>query len=359
MRKSNQLGVARNTSLAVIAIIIVIAAAALAITYAPQPEPVTLTRTATTTQIQDLVHIKWIHPDIPSPFESVSTFAMNDLLPDLGVIPEEVYIGAPPLVTRAIVAGEADVGRNSLGQVLSAIDAGADISIIGIGRIRYPFMAISQPGLTLNDLEGTDVAVFRPKAFGEYYIRRLMSQAGADADTVNYLGIGGSEARVPVLLEGKISATYTDQMTYFQIKLENPDAPMQILAEPPTDITYQVFYARTEWVNQNPETVQKIVTALIEAQRWFLEDKARWIEWTSTTFPYTYSPELLDTLYNRWVELEQYDVNMGVERVKSMFEPTITFSLQQEQISRRYTWDEIYGTAEQIINKSLDEIGRK
>ena len=345
MRKSSQLGLARNTSLAVTVIIIVIAAAALAITYAPQPAP--------------LVHIKWIHPDIPSPFESVSTYAMNEILPEMGIIPEEVYIGAPPLVTMAIVAGEADIGRNSLGMVLSAVDAGADLTIIGIGRMRFPFMAVSQPGLTLNDLEGTDVAVFRPGAFGEFYFRRLMSEAGADGDKINYLGIGGSETRVPVLLEGKISATYTDQMTYYQIKLENPDAPMEILAPPPTDITYQVFFARTEWVNQNPEIVQKVVTSLIQSQRWFLEDKDRWVEWTSLTFPYTYSPDLLSKLYDRWIELEQYDVNMGVERVKSMFEPTITFSLQQEQISKRYTWDEIYGDAVKLINKSLDEIGRK
>jgi NitT/TauT family transport system substrate-binding protein len=112
--------------------------------------------------------------------------------------------------TRAVVAGQADIGWVDGTSSLQARAAGARIQAISGFAHRLDYVIVGDKDIgSLKQLEGKRFAV-ATLGGGTYIIPRLMmEQAGADPDRAQWVAIGNSAARAQAMIAGTVDATIT------------------------------------------------------------------------------------------------------------------------------------------------------
>ncbi|WP_197918982.1 ABC transporter substrate-binding protein [Thiosulfatihalobacter marinus] len=135
--------------------------------------------------------------------------AINEILPELGE-PAAAWERVPKLqtITQSILSGQTEVGAGDAISTLRAVEAGADLKIIGNAFMHTSlvFVVNGDKVDTLKDLEKDDVtiAVNSKGDFTHVMVVGPATQAGVDMDKVNVIKMGGSGNRFRALLAGKV-----------------------------------------------------------------------------------------------------------------------------------------------------------
>ena len=137
--------------------------------------------------------------------------ALNELLPDLGYgQPQIDRISRLETITQSILTGSAEVGSGDAISVLRAVQAGADLKIIGncFMNTDLVFVANAETVKTDRDLEkpSVSVAVNSIGDFTHVILVKPLEKRGIDIKKVNVIAIGGSGTRLRALVAGKIDA---------------------------------------------------------------------------------------------------------------------------------------------------------
>src|SRR3974390_2667105 len=137
--------------------------------------------------------------------------ALNEILPSLGYgQPQIDRISRLATITQAILSGSAEVGSGDAISVLRAVQAGADLKIIGncFMNTDLVFVANSETIKTDKDLEKSTVtvAVNSIGDFTQVILVRPLEKRGIDIKKVNVIAMGGSGSRLRALVAGKIDA---------------------------------------------------------------------------------------------------------------------------------------------------------
>lgn len=138
--------------------------------------------------------------------------AVRDLLPAMpGYAPPRIVrLDQIRTLTQTLIAGAAEVGETDPITVLSAVEAGADLKIIGYFYLNTSlvFVANAERVREFRDLERPDVTV---AVNGKGDVTHVMLagpllRRGVDLRRVNVIEIGGSGARMRALLAKRVDA---------------------------------------------------------------------------------------------------------------------------------------------------------
>ena len=136
--------------------------------------------------------------------------AVYDLLPGMGYATTMQRMDQIRLVTQTMVAGAADVGETDPITVMSAVEAGADLKIVGIlyNSTSLVFVANADKVRDFKDLENPAniVAVNGKGDITEVMLVGPLLKRGIDYSKVSIVEIGGSGARMQALLSGRVAA---------------------------------------------------------------------------------------------------------------------------------------------------------
>jgi NitT/TauT family transport system substrate-binding protein len=137
--------------------------------------------------------------------------ALNEMLPGLGYTQPQIdRISRLETITQSILTGSADIGGGDAISVLRAVQAGADLKIIGNCFINTSlvFVANSETVKVDRDLEkpNVSVAVNSIGDFTHVMLMRPLEKRGIDIKKVNVIAMGGSGTRLRALVAGKIDA---------------------------------------------------------------------------------------------------------------------------------------------------------
>ncbi len=159
--------------------------------------------------------------------------AINEILVELGQ-PAAEWERVPKLqtITQSILSGQVDVGAGDAISTLRAVEAGADLKIIGNAFMHTSLVfvvnadKIAEP----KDLEKSDVtiAVNSKGDFTHVMVVGPMTAKGVDMDKVNLITMGGSGSRMRALIAGKVDgvplhfdqAAELAQMGNFKVLIE-------------------------------------------------------------------------------------------------------------------------------------------
>ena len=135
--------------------------------------------------------------------------ALNEMLPGLGYSQPQIdRISKLETITQSILTGSAEVGSGDAISVLRAVQAGADLKIIGncFMNTSLVFVANSQTVKTDRDLEkpNVTVAVNSLGDFTHVMLIRPLEKRGIDIKKLNVIAMGGSGTRLRALVAGKI-----------------------------------------------------------------------------------------------------------------------------------------------------------
>ena len=135
--------------------------------------------------------------------------AMNEILPSMGYgVPEWERVKKLQTITQSILAGSVEIGAGDAISTLRAVEAGADLKIIGNAFMHTSLVfvvngdKIQKP----EDLYKDDVtlAVNSKGDFTHVMVVGPMSKRGIDMEKVNVIKMGGSGTRMRALLAGKV-----------------------------------------------------------------------------------------------------------------------------------------------------------
>lgn len=182
---------------------------------------------------------------------------------------------------QALMGGSADVVTGAYEHTIRMQVKGQDIrAVIELGRFPAIVLAVkaslADQIKTPGDLKGRNIGVTAPGSSTNNFVNYLLSKDGVAPDEVSIIGVGAGSTAIAGMKRGEIDAI--SNLDPVITTLER-DGDIVILADSRTEegmldifgsstLPAAVLYAKGDFIEQNPNTVQALVNAFYKALRW-------------------------------------------------------------------------------------------
>ncbi len=182
---------------------------------------------------------------------------------------------------QAVIGGSADVVSGYYDHCVNLAAKGQALQSFVVYD-RYPGMVLAvspeaKDIKSIKDLAGKAVGVSAPGSSTDFFLKYLLAKNGLDPASASVVGIGLAATAVAAMEHGKVQAAVMldPAATLMQNKFKDG---FRILADTRTQKdTLDVFggeypggslYTRTEWIQKNEATVQKLTNAIMATLKW-------------------------------------------------------------------------------------------
>jgi NitT/TauT family transport system substrate-binding protein len=179
---------------------------------------------------------------------------------------------------QALVGGSADVVTGAYEHTIRMQAKGQDIrAVIELGR--FPGIVVGvrkeRSYRSAADLKGLKIGVSAPGSSTNFFVMYLMSKAGLKPTDAAYIGVGIGPSAVAAIKKGEIDAiSNLDPMI---TRLEQ-DGDIKVVVDSRTEEGTRaifggsnpaaVLYARQDFIEKNPNTMQALVNAFYKTLQW-------------------------------------------------------------------------------------------
>jgi NitT/TauT family transport system substrate-binding protein len=186
--------------------------------------------------------------------------------------------GSKPL--EALVAGSSDIGCGAYEHTLYMAAKGIAIKAIALQANSFGLVVGIQKDKAssyhdLKDFKGMKVGVTGPGSASHAGLKMLLAKAGMTDNDISVIGIGGGAAAVAAVKTGRVDAVANFDPA---ISLLQRDGAIKTILdtrhEKDLDYLYggpfaaSAFYAKAQFIADNPKTVQAFVNAVHAALAW-------------------------------------------------------------------------------------------
>lgn len=177
-----------------------------------------------------------------------------------------------------VFAGEAQFGLRGVEMALMSTEAGQNCKILYSTTAHYPYQLIGANAdfNSVESLRGQVIAGGQgPASAPQAFSHAVLKQAGMTGEDASVISMASS-GYVAAIKNGEIQAAVSTNPWASKTLLENggtvivdgaDEAAMEALMGSRTYELFMVF-ATDDYIKYNPETVQKVVTAMARASRW-------------------------------------------------------------------------------------------
>ncbi len=188
---------------------------------------------------------------------------------------------------QALVGGSVDVVTGAYEHTIRMQAKGQAIrAVIELGRFPWHRAGRAQGesgGLQVSRRpEGAKIGVSAPGSSTNFFVMYLMSKAGLKPADASYIGVGIGPSAVAAMKKGEIDAI--SNLDPMMTKLEQ-DGDIKVVADTPKrEGTARIFggsnpaavlYARQDFIDKNPNTMQALVNAFHKTLKWLEQGDAR------------------------------------------------------------------------------------
>jgi NitT/TauT family transport system substrate-binding protein len=191
-----------------------------------------------------------------------------------GLQTELIFIASSSQGMPALLSGQIPIYSGSLETAAQAAAAGADLIVLASSEPTQ-YKLIVQPGIkSATDLKGKKVGIDRVGGASYYATRRMLAKLGLKPDDVEYMQVvGGGNQRVAAFRSGILSAVASTVERF-----ERAGIPYNALADA-TEMGIRIignaYITTVAFRDQNRDTVQRFITALVEGTQWVKNPKNR------------------------------------------------------------------------------------
>ncbi|SET58945.1 NitT/TauT family transport system substrate-binding protein [Natronincola peptidivorans] len=231
-------------------------------------------QTVESNELQKVVITEPIRSDLWAPIylaQTLGFFAEEGIEADFQTI-----TGGDP--GAPVLAGEADFGLRGVDMPMMVTEAGQDVKILVSTTQRFPFTFIGQGPefTTIESLKGQVVAGSTPSGSPTSWVKAAVANAGLDPEQDIEVPMVSAPGYVAAMSNGDIAACAG--LTGYQTEMllenggvmlvdgRNPKAFKEIMGS--EDYQMYIMFATDKYIEENPETVQSVVTAVAKAIQW-------------------------------------------------------------------------------------------
>jgi len=179
---------------------------------------------------------------------------------------------------QALVGGSIDVVTGAYEHTIRMQAKGQPIkAVIELGRFPGIVVAVRKDKAykSAADLKGMKIGVTAPGSSTNFFVMYLMSKAGLKPEDASYIGVGIGPSAVAAIKKGELDAL--SNLDPVMTKLEQ-DGDIKIVADSRTEEGTRaifggsnpaaVLYARQDFIEKNPNTMQALVNAFYKTLKW-------------------------------------------------------------------------------------------
>lgn len=160
-------------------------------------------------------------------------------------------------------------------------------------------------------IKGAKIGITSPGSSSDFFVRYYLQRNGLSANDVSLIGVGSGSAAVAALEQGKVDllVNYDPAATFIEAK-----GVGKILIDGRSDdgaraiyggiYPTSVLYATQSYIDENPETVQKVANATVKALAWMNSHSAE---------------EIVDKLPKEFISGDRDTYIKAVENAKAIF----------------------------------------
>ena len=181
---------------------------------------------------------------------------------------------------QALVGGSVDVVTGAYEHTIRMQAKGQAIrAVIELGRFPGIVVGVRKEKAagykSAADLKGAKIGVSAPGSSTNFFVMYLMSKAGLKPADASYIGVGIGPSAVAAMKKGEIDAI--SNLDPMMTKLEQ-EGDIKVVADSRTEEGTRaifggsnpaaVLYARQDFIDKNPNTMQALVNALHKTLQW-------------------------------------------------------------------------------------------
>jgi NitT/TauT family transport system substrate-binding protein len=128
---------------------------------------------------------------------------------------------------------------------------------------------------TYADLKGMRIGVSSPGSSFHMGVNYLLSKSGVRPGDVSIIGVGSSAGAIAAARSGEIDGLMSNDPVATVLQDSGDLFPLAVMRDPAGtratlggDYSEASIYTTREFVNRNPNTVQAVTNAILEAERW-------------------------------------------------------------------------------------------
>ena len=213
-------------------------------------------------------------------FAGVDIPYFADLLQKNGIDVKLTFVPDASSALRTLIAGQADLFIGSLPTAILAVtNGGGKIKILAANNQASDYVLIGQPGLNQNNLSGKTLAIDRPGSAGHVAALIGLEKLGVNPDILRTVRVGNSSARLTAVLAGQVDLAplhYPDALTALAtgkvINVVNVGKAIGPYLQ-------SGLISTDSLIAKDRATVQKVVNAFINAQRWAASNKYNYVKY--------------------------------------------------------------------------------
>ena len=247
-------------------------------------------------------------------------------------VTEFIQLRGGPLATQAIASGRIDVTLVDPEGLLAAVANGHPIRAVSAPGARLSYMvAVRKEIETVADLRGKPFAISRPGAISQYLMFPLLDGAGVPRDSVQWYGVGGGYERMLALLSDRVKGALLN-VDFMMEAINDPNIRIiKSVAEILPEYPVELLVLRNDMLEKNPGVATAITTALIQACRYIVKNKAGTIEVAHKYVP-GMKIDVLERAYDELLRIGGFGVNGGMTQTNMKVAHDL--ALQNKQIDR-------------------------
>jgi ABC-type nitrate/sulfonate/bicarbonate transport system substrate-binding protein len=201
---------------------------------------------------------------------------------DEGIDAEITGLESSATITRAVLAGELEMGSCGANSPMVAIARGGPLRMIGsvfarVPHIMYANSAIKEP----KDLEGKNVGGAQPGALLQQLAYASLQESGVDLTKVKFVNTGGSPATFQAVVAGLVSAGVAGSEYALTLKA---DPSIKVHALYKVSEKLPLFLRNADFVNvsmlsDKKDLALRAARAYIKGMRFALANKDEAVQW--------------------------------------------------------------------------------
>ena len=186
----------------------------------------------------------------------------------------ETIVVNPRSSITSLITGAIDLSFANAGDLVLAVDQGADLVAVGSGVERGLYLLIARPEIrTFADLKGKKIAAAGPADAYTYVLRDILRQNGVDPDRdVEFIFGSNSNDRFLALQAGGIDAALFVPPQDREL-IEKGFSVLTSTLEYYPQLQLSLTAVRREWASQNADVLRRYLRARAAASQW-LNDPA-------------------------------------------------------------------------------------
>src|SRR5947199_2149307 len=182
---------------------------------------------------------------------------------------EMVFIPGGSISVQALIGRSLDLLLTGGPPVINAYLQGAKIKIIGGVTNLLPYVFIVASDLrTAEQVKGKKIGISRFGSNTDYVVRLALDQLGLNANQVQIIQVGGSQARLVALKSGAIQATVLSPEETLVAQKMGYGILLDFI-EKGIEFPHVNLVARDDFLETQPQTVRSFMRAYIESVRYY------------------------------------------------------------------------------------------